>query len=66
MKTRNDDALRQVDELREHYSFDYSKAKPKGEDQIDFAEVRWCQGMIDLTDASEPRHVLLCMPFLMS
>jgi hypothetical protein len=28
MKTQNDDAVRGADELREHYSFDYSKAKP--------------------------------------
>ena len=25
---QNDDAARKVDELREHYSFDYSQAKP--------------------------------------
>jgi len=25
---RNDEAVREEDELREHYSFDYSKAKP--------------------------------------
>jgi hypothetical protein len=28
VKTQNDDAVREADELREHYSFDYSKAKP--------------------------------------
>jgi hypothetical protein len=28
MKTRNDEVVREEDELREHYSFDYNKAKP--------------------------------------
>ncbi len=28
MKTRNDEVAPEADELREHYSFDYSKAKP--------------------------------------
>jgi len=28
VKIQNDDAVREADELREHYSFDYSKAKP--------------------------------------
>ncbi len=28
MKERNDEIAREADELREHYSFDYSKAKP--------------------------------------
>ncbi len=28
MKTLNDKAVQKTDELREHYSFDYSKAKP--------------------------------------
>jgi hypothetical protein len=28
MKARNDKAVQNADELREHYSFDYSKAKP--------------------------------------
>lgn len=28
MKAQNDKVVQQTDELREHYSFDYSKAKP--------------------------------------
>lgn len=28
MKSRNDELAREMNELREHYSFDYSKAKP--------------------------------------
>jgi hypothetical protein len=28
MKTQNDDQVQDVDELRAHYEFDYSKAKP--------------------------------------
>ena len=28
MKTQNDERVRNVDELRAHYKFDYSKAKP--------------------------------------
>jgi cobalamin biosynthesis protein CbiG len=28
MKTQNDDAVQGADELRPHYNFDYSKAKP--------------------------------------
>ena len=28
METRNDEVVPEADELREHYSFDYSKAKP--------------------------------------
>ena len=28
MKTQNDDAVREADELRKHYNFDYSRAKP--------------------------------------
>ncbi len=28
MKARNDEVVREADELRKHYSFDYSKAKP--------------------------------------
>ena len=28
MKARNDEIIQEPDELREHYSFDYSKAKP--------------------------------------
>lgn len=28
MKTQTDEEMKEADELREHYSFDYSKAKP--------------------------------------
>jgi hypothetical protein len=28
MKTQNDDGVREADELRKHYDFDYRKAKP--------------------------------------
>lgn len=28
MKTRNDEVVQKADEMREHYSFDYDKAKP--------------------------------------
>jgi hypothetical protein len=28
MKTRNSEVAQEADELREHYSFDYNKAKP--------------------------------------
>lgn len=28
MKTRNDEVMQEADEMREHYSFDYRKAKP--------------------------------------